>query len=160
MIRLARLVCAAENVDSCDTANAPPQLRVGPHGPVLANTGGGPVADTIAWSGMRGFELTESMWLCVDSVLPQSKDAIPLKLSPVADMSRVAQVVYALPRPPRGSEAKRCVDTSGLARPQGGSKRLFLTDALRDNRGRFQIAYLAAEYSGRVEPRNRHDRRR
>jgi hypothetical protein len=109
------------------------------------NTDRPPDGRTIAWSGMRDFELGDDVWLCVAAALPHAEDAVPLKIAPNRKMTGVGEVLFAVNRMPTGKgEEAACVPAAGLPLLPGGPDRRFLADALRDNRGRLQLVYLAS----------------
>lgn len=143
--RVARLVCDADNVAACDIVATAPQLRLQGGRLVLENSRHSPVATTIAWSGMRDFELGRSIWLCTAESLPRDAAAKVLKVAPKnAGLTGVGQVVYALPHAPGLADARaHCVSLAALPRAQGAPDKLFLGDAVRDGQGRWHLAYLA-----------------
>jgi hypothetical protein len=140
---LARRDCGHDPAGDCDTAAHRPRLRLVDGKLEVSNVDRPPDAQTIAWSGMREFELDDDAWLCTTAALPGAADAVLLKIAPQPTMAGIDEVLFALKRVPTSEgEEGACVPVAGLPLPAGRPDRKFLADALRDDRGRLELVYL------------------
>ncbi|MEY2882741.1 MAG: hypothetical protein RL490_465, partial [Pseudomonadota bacterium] len=121
------------------------QLRLDSGRLVLVNGAQAPGPATIAWSGMRDFELASGTWLCMAAGLPTDPAARVLKVSPNARLTGVGQVLFALHHAPLPGAPAQCVSLAALPRPHGPSRALYLGDAVRDSQGNLHIAYTAKD---------------
>lgn len=144
-IKVAQLTCDEANTEACDIVRSNPQLRLDSGRLVLVNGAQPPGPATIAWSGMRDFELARDKWLCTAERLSTDSTAKVLKVSPNARLTGVGQVLFALPRAPLPGAQARCVSLAALPRSPGASRALYLGDAVRDGSGKLHIAYMAKD---------------